>query len=242
MSARLGYAYIDGDDVASMIAATANSNFTGEAVTDINVPGASTSNWVVPQRVTLSLFYENEFFGNARTRFSLQGFWNEGQAQSYVMDSSQLEGDGFNGRHLLYVPDGPNDPNVVYDWDDPAMMQEFFDFIERENLKPGFSKRNAHHTGWSNVWHLTIRQEVPLGETLWGNVYFKVKNLGNLLNDDWGKITDAQFFPPEVLRDVNLTPTGQFEYEEFDDQSLQRTYVNPSLWEIRFGIDIRFGT
>jgi outer membrane receptor for ferrienterochelin and colicin len=242
LSARLGYAYIDGDDVASMIAATANSNFTGEAVTDINVPGASTSNWVVPQRVTLSLFYENEFFGNARTRFSLQGFWNEGQAQSYVMDSSQLEGDGFNGRHLLYVPDGPNDPNVVYDWDDPAMMQEFFDFIERENLKPGFSKRNAYHTGWSNVWHLTIRQEVPLGETLWGNVYFKVKNLGNLLNDDWGKITDAQFFPPEVLRDVNLTPTGQFEYEEFDDQSLQRTYVNPSLWEIRFGIDIRFGT
>ncbi len=81
-----------------------------------------------------------------------------------------------------------------------------------------------------------------MGSSMYGNLYFKVKNLGNLLNDDWGKQTDSQFFPPEVLRDVNLIPgTNQFEYEEFVDTSLERTYVNSSLWEVRFGLDIRFG-
>ena len=239
---QVGYAYVDGTDVASMIASTAGSNFTGDAVFDVNKPAATNSNWVVPQRFTIGLFYTHDFFGESSTRISLQGYYNEGQPQSYVMDSGQLEGDGFNGRHLLYVPDGPTDPNVVYDWDDPAMDAAFWAFIDREGLKPGFHARNSKNTGWSNTWNLSIRQEIPMGSSMYGNLYFKVKNLGNLLNDDWGKITDSQFFPPEVLRDVNLIAgTNQFEYEEFREASIERTYVNPSLWEVRFGLDIRFG-
>ncbi|MDX1430457.1 MAG: hypothetical protein R3282_09220, partial [Rhodothermales bacterium] len=134
LTAQLGYAYVDAEDVASMVAATAGSNFTGDAVIDINDRSASTSNWVVPQRVTLGLYYTVNLFGNNATRISLQGYYNEGQPQSYVMDSADLEGDGFNGRHLLYVPDGPSDPNVVYLWDDPAMDAAFWEFIEREGL------------------------------------------------------------------------------------------------------------
>ncbi len=252
-SARLGYAYIDGEDVASMIASTGGSNFTGEALLDIESPGANTSNWVVPQRVTIGLYLNRNFWGDNATRISLQGFYNEGQAQSFVMDSGDHEGDGFNGRHLLYVPDGLTDPNVFYNWDDPAMAQDFQDFIADNNLQPGFQSRNAVHVGWSNVWHLSVRQEIPLGRYMFGNLYFKVKNLGNLLNDDWGKITDSQFFPPEVIRDIDFvnadgspgcnasTTSCAFQYEEFSDESLSRTYINPSLWEIRFGIDIQFG-
>jgi hypothetical protein len=59
LSAQLGYAWVDGDDIASMVAATANSNFTSEALLDIGSPGVNTSNWVVPQRITLGLFYEH---------------------------------------------------------------------------------------------------------------------------------------------------------------------------------------
>jgi hypothetical protein len=76
---------------------------------------------------------------------------------------------------------------------------------------------------------------------MWGNLYFKVKNIGNLLNDDWGKVTDSQFFPIEVIADTDILPDGRIQFEEFRDGSLQRTYVNPSLWEVRFGIDIGFG-
>ena len=80
-----------------------------------------------------------------------------------------------------------------------------------------------------------------MGSSMYGNLYFKVKNLGNLLNDDWGKVTDAQYFPQVVIRDLDVLPGGVMQYEEFRDVGLQRTYVNPSLWEIRFGLDIRFG-
>ena len=229
-----------------MVAATAGSNFTSEALTDINQPGANMSNWVVPQRVTLGVFYENEIFGDSATRISLQGYLNEGQSQSYVMDSGDFEGDGFNGRHLLYVPTGPDDPNVNFRWDDrnsdnPTMDADFWAFVAREGLQPGFQTRNARHTGWTNVWHLSVRQEVPLGDRFIGNLYFKIKNLGNLLNDDWGTVTDSQYFPQEVIRDTDILPDGRIQFEEFSDRSLERTYINPSLWEARFGIDIRFG-
>lgn len=246
LSAQLGYAWIEGEDVASMVASTAGSNFTAEALLDPNSPGANTSNWVVPQRVTVGLFYEANLFGDNATRFTLQGFYNEGQSQSYVMDSGDFEGDGFNGRHLLYVPTGPNDANVNFRWDDrndanPTMDTDFWAFIAREGLQPGFQTRNARNTGWSNVWHFSVRQDIPLGDRMFGNLYFKIKNLGNLLNDDWGKVTDAQFFPQEIIRDTDILPDGRIQFEEFSDESLQRTYVNPSLWEARFGIDIRFG-
>ncbi len=246
LSAQLGYAWVEGEDVAAMVASTGGSNFTGEALLDINNTGPATSNWVVPQRVTLGLFYQHNFFGDNPTRISLQGYLNEGQAQSYVMDSGDFEGDGFNGRHLLYVPTGPDDPNVNFRWDDrfdanPTMGDDFFAFIAREGLQPGFQERNSINTGWSNVWHLSVRQAFSLGDKLYGNMYFKVKNLGNLLNDDWGKVTDAQYFPQEVIRDTDILSDGRIQFEEFDDVSLQRTYVNPSLWEVRFGVDIGFG-
>ena len=35
--------------------------------------------------------------------------------------------------------------------------------------------------------------------------------------------------------------TGQFIFEDFNDRSIQRTFISRSLWEVRAGIDIRFG-
>ena len=61
------------------------------------------------------------------------------------------------------------------------------------------------------------------------------------MNDDWGKVTDAQYFPQEIIRDTDILPDGRIQFEEFSEESLQRTYVNPSLWEIRLGVDIGFG-
>ena len=58
--------------------------------------------------------YRANLFGDAETRFTIRGYVNEGQPQSYAMSGSDLEGDGFFGRHLLYVPTGPSDPNVQY--------------------------------------------------------------------------------------------------------------------------------
>ena len=156
------------------------------------------------------------------------------------MESGDLEGDGFNDRHLLYVPTGLGDPNVVFDWDDPADGDEFWAFVDREGLAPGFHERNSINARWSTQWNLSVRQDIPLPADLRGILYLKIKNLGNLLNDDWGRITDAQYFPPRVI-DADVDDEGRFVFQSFSDRSLQRVYVNPSLWEARLGLDIRFG-
>jgi outer membrane receptor for ferrienterochelin and colicin len=234
----LGYAYTQAEDVSPMTSSVAASNFDNTALLDLNNPSAANSNYVVPQRITLRLGYERAIFGDNLTQITLFGYFNEGQPQSYAMNSSDLEGDGFFGRHLLYIPDGPTDPNVVFgpDFDQEA----FFAWAAERGLGPGFTERNGYNTGWSSRFDLRISQEIPLPADLVGRIYFKVYNLGNMLNDDWGRIVDAQFFTPEIV-DASVDDQGRFVFEEFSDRPIERTYVNRSLWEARLGFDIKFG-
>jgi hypothetical protein len=258
-----GYAYTDAEDVVPMTSSTAGSNFDNVALLDIENPLAATSNYVVPNRFTMVADWRGSLFGDAETRVTLRGYINEGQAQSWgmsgaetgdfddqegcdwIVDNTQpgscasLEGDGFFGRHLLYVPNGSSDPNVVYgpDFD----VAGFNQWIADQGLAPGFQGRNAQHADWSSRFDLRVSQEIPLGSDFVGRVYLKVYNFGNLLNDDWGKITDAVFFTPEVVRGAVIEDTGQFYYDSFRARSIETTIINRSLWEARVGIDIKFG-
>lgn len=233
-----GYAYTDAEDVSPMTSSVAGSNFDNLALVDIKNPRAADSNYVVPQRITLRFNWEHVFFSDARTRITVFGFINEGQPQSYAMNSGDLEGDGFFGRHLLYVPTGPSDPNVIFD---PGFDQAaFFQWVQDNGLSPGIQERNAQNASWSNRWDLRIDQEIPLPGDFRGRLYFKVYNLGNMLNDDWGKITDAQFFTPEIVN-TDVAPDGRFIFNSFRDRSIERVYPNRSLWEARIGVDIRWG-
>jgi len=233
-----GYAWTEAEDVSPMTSAVAASNFDNTALLDINNPEAANSNYVVPQRYTLRLNYARAFFGDNLTEVTLYGFVNKGQPQSYAMNSGDLEGDGFFGRHLLYIPAGPTDPNVVFgpDFDQEA----FFAWVADKGLAPGFTERNGYNTGWSTRFDLRVSQDISLPAGFRGRAYLKIYNLGNLLNDDWGEIVDAQFFTPEIVA-ASVDGQGRFVYEEFSDRSIERTYINRSLWEARIGVDIKFG-
>jgi hypothetical protein len=238
LSAMLGYAYTDAEDISPMTSSTAGSNFDNLALSTLLDPAAATSNYVVPHRFTARLDWEHFFFGDNSTRVTLFGYFNEGQPQSYAMSGSDLEGDGFFGRHLLYVPTGATDPNVVFD---PGFDQTaFFNWVADKGLSPGLQARNAQHADWSTRFDLRIHQEITLPADLTARLYFKVYNFGNMLNDDWGKITDAVFFTPQVVNS-SVDAQGRFVFEDFNDRSIERTIINSSLWEARIGIDIKFG-
>ncbi len=233
-----GYAFTDAEDISPMTSSVAGSNFDNLALLDIQDPTPATSNYVVPNRFTMVADYRTTLFGDAETRITIRGYINEGQPQSYAMNSSDLEGDGFFGRHLLYVPTGPSDPNVVFD---PGFDQAaFFQWVSDNGLGPGFQDRNAQHADYSSRFDLRVSQEIPLPGDFLGRLYFKVFNFGNMLNDDWGKITDATFFTPQVV-DASVDGQGRFVFESFRDRSIETTIVNRSLWEARMGIDIKFG-
>ncbi len=112
----LGYSYTKAKDVNPMTSSTSGSNYANVAVSDPNNPGVAISNYSIPHRFTMRLAYEAFWWGDNRTKISLFGSMNQGRPYSYVFsrDDGDAFGDEVDFRHLLYVPDGANDPNVVY--------------------------------------------------------------------------------------------------------------------------------
>ena len=172
------------------------------------------------------------------TRFTLYGFWQEGRPQSYVMSSGDLEGGGRFGRHLLYVPTGPTDPNVIFgpDFD----INAFSRFVNDEGLRPGFQGRNAQHADWSTRFDIAILQDINIYEDFSGQLFFKVYNVGNMLDNDWGKQNDAQFFSIQVVNSSIDDATGQYVYEDFFERDINDLQETRSLWAVRFGISFNF--
>ena len=235
----LGYAYTRAQDVVPMTSSVAVSNFENVALSDINNPVAATSNYEVPHRITFRASYGSDFFENLETRFTVYSFIKEGQPQSFAMGSGgALEGDGFFARHLLYVPDGLSDPNVVFA--DGFPTDEFFAFVEREGLGTGFTTRNGQHAKWSNLINLSISQEMPtrIGGAR-GKFFFRMYNVGNFLNDGWGNVWDAQFFTPQVVV-AGVNDDGQYVFQDFNDRSLSDLEENRSLWQANVGFEITF--
>ncbi len=237
LDASLGYAYTDGEDISPMTSSVAFSNFTNLALTDLNNPRPGTSNYVVPHRFTARASFGREFFEGYETRFTFFAYHQEGQPQSFAMDSDDLEGGRRFGRHLLYVPTGPDDPNVVFG--DSFQTQAFFDWVGQQGLAPGFVSRNGTHALWTTRVDLGANQDFPLFGKVSGRFYVRMYNFLNFINDDWGKVNDAFFFTPQVV-DARVNDAGQYIFRDFDDQQVNDLRENRSLWQARFGVEIRF--
>ena len=232
-----GYAYTDAEDVSPMTSSVAGSNFGNLALNDIVEPEAATSNYVIPHRFTLRLGYRNKFFGDNETRFSLYSFAQEGQPQSYVMGSQDLEGDGFFGRHLLYVPTGQDDPNVVFA---EGFDYEAFEAWQRDRgVGAGLQERNENFAEWSYRMDLRIDQEFPIWNDIKGVGYLKIYNVLNMLDDDWGVQTRPQFFSVQVV-DSSIDEQGRYVFESFNGGDIDDLQEERSLWEIRMGFSVRF--
>ena len=119
-------------------------------------------------------------------------------------------------------------------------IDAFNDFIASAGLSPGFQARNSVNADWSTRWDLGIAQELPLGvDDLKGVLFLNIYNLGNLLNDDWGKMTDAQFFPQRVVT-AEITDEGQYEYLSVSSPHVNDLQEFNSLWQIKMGIKVQF--
>ena len=171
------------------------------------------------------------------TRISLRGYANEGTPGSYVMGSGDLEGDQQYGRHLLYVPTGIDDPNVVIE--DSFDYDAFEDWRRSAGVGKGLTKRNDYNADWSYRLDLRIDQEVPLYDDVKGRLYFKIYNLTNLLNSSWGEQNRGQFFSQQVVRS-SLDEQGRYVFERFSNRDVNDVSESASVWEMRVGFSVRF--
>lgn len=235
----LGYAYSENTDVSPMTSAVAGSNFDNLALYTLIDPLPATSNYVSPHRFTARVSYGREFIAGHETRITAMMYRKKGQPQSYVMSSGDLEGDGFFGRHLLYIPTA-NDPNVVVGPDfDVSAFSAFVTENGYEQFAGGFVPRNESFASWSSRMDLRIDQELPLFFGTSARAYLKIYNVLNMLNDEWGVQYDAEFFSQEVLTS-SIDDMGRYVFEEFDAGNITDLRENASLYEIRMGIQFEF--
>ena len=232
-----GYAYTDAEDVSPMTSSVAGSNFGNLALNDIVEPAAATSNYVTPHRFTFRLNYRANYFGDNETRFSLYSFAQEGRPQSYVMGSDGQEGDQRFGRHLLYVPTGIDDANVVFA--DTFDFAAFDAWRRAEGLGTGLQERNENFADWSYRMDLRVDQEFPIYGDIKGVGYLKLYNVLNMLNEDWGVQNQPQFFSVQVV-DSDVDDQGRLVFNEFTERPLNDVNEQRSLWEVRLGFQIRF--
>jgi len=236
----LGYAYTKAKDVNPMTSSVSFSNYANVAVSDPNDPGVAVSNYSIPHRFTLRMAYEAYWWGDNRTKITMFGAMNQGRPYSYVF--SRTDGDVFGDRvdfrHLLYVPDGPNDPNVVYDagFDQDA----FWAFVDKEGLKPGIQKRNDQLSNWWGHLDLKFEQEIPgfFGKDKF-TAYVVISNFCNLLNDNWCVLKEASFPRTDDVVIMSIE-NGKYVYEDFVQPGGQSRSTNASLWEMRVGLKYVF--
>lgn len=235
-----GYAFTDAKDVNPMGSSTSGSNYGKIAVSDPNDPGLAISNYVIPHRFTARLAYKAYWWGDNRTMISLFGSANEGRPYSYVFSGNDGDvfGDQEDYRHLLYVPDGNGDPNVVFgpDFDQAA----FFEFVKKEGLRPGIQKRNKQNSDWWGHFDLRLEQDFPgffEGDRF--SAYITIKNFCNMLNDDWCVLKEVGFPRTDDVVEMDVV-NGQYLYKQFVNPGGQSRSTQASLWEARIGVRYEF--
>ena len=248
----LGYTHVNSDDVNPMTSSVAFSNYFFVAVSDPNNPGQARSNYEFSDRFILKLQYQKEFFRDLRTSVSVFGQTNAGRPSSTVFqDGGVTFGDEHGDRHLLYVPTGPTDQNVVFgpQFDTTA----FFEYINATGLSAfagGIAPRNYAKSSWWTKFDVRIEQELPgFSPEHRFKAFILIENFGNLLNDDWGVFYEFDFprrqqvveFPTVGFDDAGIDPvTGQYLYDRFTPPPGQSRAADASLYEIRFGVSYQF--
>ncbi len=250
----LAWTHTDSEDVSPMTSFVAFSNYANIAVSDPNNPGQARSNYEFKDRIILRMNYRKAFFGDLMTRFTLYGSRNAGRPFSATFaDGGFTFGDIVDDRHLLYVPSGPSDPNVVFgpDFDQDA----FFAYLDSSGLSKyagSIAPRNSFTSNWWTKFDIKIEQELPgFSPDHRFAAFIFIENFGNLLNDDWGVLYEASFpryqsvveFPntgPPFFNDAGINSQGQYLFNEFLLPDGQSRAADASLWELRFGITYRF--
>jgi hypothetical protein len=256
----LGYTNTDVEEVRSYNRFVTFESFAFDATSDFNNQGVSTSKYEVPDRITATLGWSHQLFGENTTRASLVYIGRSGRNYSYVFGSGDAafggtfladfgsEGDN-PGSHLLYVPTGMSDPNVT---GDAGFLSNLDTFISNNECLAGqrgqIAARNSCRTRFTNIVSMRLQQEIQVFGDKSLDLYLDIENFGNLLNDDWGRV--ESYSAPSNIALANVTIAGgQYVYAPISSftQVSPETIAPlpaiariPSVYRIQFGIKFRF--
>ncbi len=188
--AKASYTYTDATEVSAGTSSRAISNWNNTPAINPNEAILGTSAYEIENAFNFFVNYENNFFGDTYTKFGLIFISRDGEPFSYNY-SNDVNGDGIRDNDLFYVPN-PGE-YVLVNGDDPAAFETFLSESGLDQYRGQIAPRNAFKPNRVNQWDLNVQQELPTWGRVRATMYFNIKNLGNLLNSDWGQVQLGSF-------------------------------------------------
>jgi len=262
----MAYTRMNAEDVNPSQSSTVTSNYGRPATFDRNNRQLARSDFEVKDRFNSTFGWQKDFFGESTTRISGFFEYRTGKPFSYTMrealgDESVWGGDRAFARRdsqLMYVPT-IGDPNVIFSDDplalvnDPAVEADFNSFVSAAGLgkyRGSIMPRNFGTSNDRTRIDIRISQEIgmpslPFVDESKFIVFFDIENLGNLINNDWGRV-DQVFFPGNFVAvdKVSINANGQYVYGSFDNfedgKNPEGFFSLPSLYKIQLGFKFQF--
>ncbi len=254
------YTYSRAEDVNSVTNSTAQSNFEFNYISgDPNNPELTTSAYEIKHRVTLSASYKaaalfEPMIGRAARYIPEVSFiyvGQSGQPFSYVYNGD-VNGDGYSGNDLLYVPKDRADTTafalVKSSASDPRSVgqiyDEFFSYIDNDEYLSGsrgrIVTRNGGHEPWNNRLDLRLSESIPTFATQSFEVTLDVINVLNLLNSDWGRVKNVNFQNDQLLRSSGTDASGRQTFTFTNKTDPFVTSSVASRWQAQLGVRYSF--
>ena len=232
------YTYQNVKDTSNATSSVAGSLYNAQVVADPNFAAYGTSADETKWAFKYNVGYDHAFFRDYRTVIQLFGETRAGRPYSFTMQDSSsgtrsnvFGTTGNNDHYLLYVPTGVNDPKVSYGdsttggvVQTAAQAQALLDGLINSTRLNGYrgaiADKNIARSRANTRIDLHLEQEIPtfVGRSRL-SVFADIQNLPNLLNKDWGgltqvgfpqtaAVTSVQCLSAPVNNGVNVLPIG----------------------------------
>ena len=253
-----GYAFTNADNNRYNASSTATSSYDIVALRDRQNPDVATSEYESRHNFTLALNLREEFFGDYSTQAGFVFVARAGRPYSPTFSGGAVFNDSASGSNnaLLYVPSGPNDPNVVYAntvqggviTQTAAEAQAGFDTYINANkcvrdARGRTISRNACNNSYFYDLDLRFSQEIPGPASFFGvkdriKLYADFDNFLNLLSSKANIFRNRDYQVPVIGTGVDAQ--GRYVLSNFSPRDQQLVQTSSSLWRIQVGVSYEF--
>jgi outer membrane receptor for ferrienterochelin and colicin len=254
---RVAYTWMDAETKSDALSSTPTSLIGREQTYDRNNTLVGRSSFEITNRLISNITWRKDWGEHMSSMWSFFLQYQSGKPYGFTFNApSRANGDTFGGNEpvddddtqLLYVPTGPDDPNVIFA--SGFDMEGWEALLASRSCLAKYSGRIAEQNSCTSPSNFRIDMryvhefKLPSGSFLGENsieLFLDIENLGNLINNEWGRVEQIGFpFTAQVVElDQNLGPNNELIFDSFRNENFS-VFNAASLWKAQIGLRYRF--